>query len=81
MKPPLNRTERAPSEVQILPPYHSKKLDRNADSHQRTPTNNYEHEAPLEATGGILRNTHEQGSSNPSFETHKLLYRLDSEQS
>jgi hypothetical protein len=60
--------------VQILSPYHSKKLDRNADSHQRTTTNNHEHEVPLEATEGICRNIHKHCSSNLSIGTSEEAF-------
>jgi hypothetical protein len=73
MTPPLRRAEKGPSEVQILPPFHSTNLDRNADNHQRTTANIDEHEVALEATGGIPRNTGERGSSYLSFGTIYLI--------
>jgi len=44
-----------------------RKVDRNAENHQRTTTNINEHEASLEAKGGIPTNSHEQRSSYPPF--------------
>src|SRR5258706_440307 len=63
MTPPLSRAEKAPSEVQILSPCHSANLDRNANNYQRTSTNIHKHEAALEATGGMSKNTSERCSS------------------
>jgi hypothetical protein len=44
-----------------------RKVDRNADNHQRTITNIDERETALQGTGGIPRNIREQRSSYPPF--------------
>jgi hypothetical protein len=73
MRPPLGRAEKAPSEVQILPPFHLMKLDRNADNHQRTTANIHEYEPAPQTTGGILRNADERCSSYPPSGTIRLI--------
>jgi hypothetical protein len=67
MEAPLKRVERVPSEVQILPPYLSTKLDRNADVHPRTTNNSDGRGASLEGTGGTAWNVQKQARPYFSF--------------
>jgi len=49
-----------------------RKLDRNADIHQRTIANIHEHEVTPEATGGIPTNSYKQRSSYPPSDPYAI---------
>jgi len=74
--PPASRAKKAPSEVQILSPCHSTKLDRNfdrnADNHQRTTVNIDERQTAPEATGRTPRNLQKQSSSYPPSDPYAI---------